>query len=109
MCYSAKIQADYREYVRLDGADIDIDTFRELYFERAAGGTAEIPKAVDVALLAASASREIVSAITTTEIAAPASSRPNSFRCAYGSQRPSASCSNRSSIPPAKTPESPIE
>ncbi|MDR6502195.1 hypothetical protein J2785_005375 [Burkholderia ambifaria] len=63
MCYSAKIQADYREYVRLYGADIDIETFRELYFERAAGGTVKIPKAVDVALLAAPASREIVSAI----------------------------------------------
>ncbi|WP_175959222.1 hypothetical protein [Burkholderia pyrrocinia] len=59
MCYSAKIQADYREYVRLHGADIDIETFRELYFERAAGGTVKIPKAVDVALLAAPASREI--------------------------------------------------
>ncbi|MBN3815407.1 hypothetical protein G3N57_01750 [Paraburkholderia sp. Se-20369] len=63
MCYSAKIQADYREYLRLNGADIDIDTFRELYFERAAGGTVKIPKAVDVALPAAPASREIVSAI----------------------------------------------
>ncbi|RQS03234.1 hypothetical protein DIE07_32390 [Burkholderia sp. Bp9002] len=63
MCYSAKIQADYREYVRLYGADIDIDTFRELYFERTAGGTVKIPKAVDAALLATPASRDIASAI----------------------------------------------
>ncbi|TCW78711.1 hypothetical protein C5O80_30890 [Burkholderia sp. SRS-46] len=63
MCYSAKIQADYREYVRLYGADIDIDTFRELYFERAAGGTVKIPKAVDAALLATPVSSDIASAI----------------------------------------------
>ncbi|WP_423383527.1 hypothetical protein [Burkholderia sp. LMG 32019] len=49
--------------MRLYGADIDIDTFHELHFERSAGGTVKIPKAVDVALLAAPASREIVSAI----------------------------------------------
>ncbi|WP_269113394.1 hypothetical protein [Burkholderia multivorans] len=31
MCYSAKIQANYREYVRRYGADMDIDTFRRLF------------------------------------------------------------------------------
>lgn len=63
MCYSAKIQADYREYVRLYGADIDVDTFRELYFERAARGVVKIPQAVDAALLAAPVSDDITSAI----------------------------------------------
>ncbi|VWC82619.1 hypothetical protein BLA39750_01315 [Burkholderia lata] len=50
MCYSAKIQANYREYVRLYGADIDIESFRRLYFARAASSDIKIPKAVDVAL-----------------------------------------------------------
>ncbi|ERJ32861.1 hypothetical protein L810_5941 [Burkholderia sp. AU4i] len=63
MCYSAKIQADYREYVRLYGADIDVDTLRELYFERAAHGAVKIPQAVDAALLAAPVSDDITSAI----------------------------------------------
>ncbi|WP_321959294.1 SOS response-associated peptidase family protein [Burkholderia cenocepacia] len=49
MCYSAKIQANYREYVRLYGADLDIDAFRRLYFARAAGSDFKIPKAVDAA------------------------------------------------------------
>ncbi|QMI49874.1 SOS response-associated peptidase family protein [Burkholderia sp. MBR-1] len=49
MCYSAKIQANYREYVRLYGADVDIDTFRRLYVARAASSDIKIPKAVDAA------------------------------------------------------------
>lgn len=49
MCYSAKIQANYREYVRRYGADMDIDTFRRLFFARAAGNDIKIPKAVDAA------------------------------------------------------------
>ncbi|RXV64135.1 hypothetical protein D1006_40740 [Burkholderia stabilis] len=60
MCYSAKIQANYREYVRLYGADMDIETFRRLYFARAASGDIKIPKAVDVAL---SGDEEIAAAI----------------------------------------------
>ncbi len=47
MCYSAKIQANYREYVRRYGADMDIETFRDLLFARAAGSDIKIPKAVD--------------------------------------------------------------
>ncbi|HDR9236283.1 TPA: hypothetical protein QDB29_006563, partial [Burkholderia vietnamiensis] len=50
MCYSAKIQANYREYVRRYGAEIDIETFRRLFFARAAGSDIKIPKAVDAAL-----------------------------------------------------------
>ncbi|HDR9240158.1 SOS response-associated peptidase family protein [Burkholderia vietnamiensis] len=51
MCYSAKIQANYREYVRRYGAEMDIETFRRLFFARAAGSDIKIPKAVDVALV----------------------------------------------------------
>ncbi|WP_428845413.1 SOS response-associated peptidase family protein [Burkholderia cenocepacia] len=49
MCYSAKIQANYREYVRRYGADMDIETFRRLFFARAASADIKIPKAVDAA------------------------------------------------------------
>ncbi|WP_250436197.1 SOS response-associated peptidase family protein [Caballeronia sp. ATUFL_F2_KS9A] len=47
MCYSAQIQADYRKYVKLFGAHMDIEEFARLYFERAEGSKAKIPKAVD--------------------------------------------------------------
>jgi hypothetical protein len=49
MCYSAKIQANYREYVRRYGADMDIETFRRIFFARASGADIKIPKAVDAA------------------------------------------------------------
>nr|WP_240674665.1 hypothetical protein [Burkholderia stabilis] len=62
MCYSAKIQANYREYVRLYGADMDIETFRHLYFARAALGDIKIPKAVDAAF-SGSVDEEIAAAI----------------------------------------------
>ena len=32
MCYSARIQADYRRYVREWGADIDLKSFVELFW-----------------------------------------------------------------------------
>jgi len=47
MCYSAQIQADYRKYVKTFGAHMDIEEFVRLYFERAEGSKAKIPKAVD--------------------------------------------------------------
>jgi hypothetical protein len=43
------LQAYYREYVRLYGADVDIETFRRLDTARAASGNIKIPKAVDAA------------------------------------------------------------
>ncbi|MDF0506631.1 SOS response-associated peptidase family protein [Burkholderia cenocepacia] len=64
MCYSAKIQANYREYVRRYGADMDIETFRRIFFARAAGADIKIPKAVDAALVAAG-DDEITAAIAT--------------------------------------------
>jgi putative SOS response-associated peptidase YedK len=53
MCYSAKIEANYREYVRRYGADMDIETFRRLYFARATTSDIKIPKAVDAAIASA--------------------------------------------------------
>ncbi|MGZ2749894.1 SOS response-associated peptidase family protein [Burkholderia stagnalis] len=63
MCYSAKIQANYREYVRRYGADLDIEAFQRLYFVRAAATNIRIPKALDAALLDAPVSDDITSAV----------------------------------------------
>ena len=49
MCYSAQIKADYTKYVRAFGADIDIKEFVRLYWDRAQGSKAKIPKAMDAA------------------------------------------------------------
>jgi putative SOS response-associated peptidase YedK len=47
MCYSAQIQADFRKYVKTFGAHMGIEEFARLYFERAEGSKAKIPKAID--------------------------------------------------------------
>jgi putative SOS response-associated peptidase YedK len=47
MCYSAQIEADYRKYVKMFGAQMDIRQFARLYWERAEGSKAKIPKAMD--------------------------------------------------------------
>lgn len=47
MCYSARIQADYRKFVRMFGATMSIGEFARLFFERAAGSKAKIPKALE--------------------------------------------------------------
>lgn len=47
MCYSAQIQASYRKYVRMFGAHMSIREFAQLYWERAEGSGAKIPRAMD--------------------------------------------------------------
>ncbi|MEW9586731.1 SOS response-associated peptidase family protein [Paraburkholderia sp. DGU8] len=49
MCYSAQIVADYRKFVRAFGARLSLREFAELYWERANGSKAKIPKAMDAA------------------------------------------------------------
>jgi putative SOS response-associated peptidase YedK len=51
MCYSAQIQADYRRYVKMFGAQMDIREFARLFWERAEGNKAKIPKAVEDAFV----------------------------------------------------------
>ncbi|SMG39641.1 SOS response-associated peptidase family protein [Paraburkholderia susongensis] len=51
MCYSAQILADYRKYVRMFGAHMSLREFAQLYFERAEGSKAKIPKGMDDAFL----------------------------------------------------------
>lgn len=47
MCYSAQIEADYRKYVKMFGAQMDVREFARLYWERAEGSKTKIPKAMD--------------------------------------------------------------
>lgn len=48
MCYSAQIEADYKKYVKMFGANLDIREFARLYWERAEGRLkAKLPKAMD--------------------------------------------------------------
>src|SRR5260370_27013438 len=47
MCYSAQVEADYRKYVHMFGAQMSIREFARLYWERAEGSKANVPKAMD--------------------------------------------------------------
>jgi len=47
MCYSAQIQADYRRYVKMFGAQMDIREFARLFWERGEGSKAKLPKAME--------------------------------------------------------------
>lgn len=47
MCYSAQIQADYRKYVRMFGAQMSMEEFARLFFERAEGSKTKIPKGIE--------------------------------------------------------------
>jgi putative SOS response-associated peptidase YedK len=48
MCYSAQIRADYRDYVRMFGAQLGIKEFADLFFRRAEAKL-KIPKAMEAA------------------------------------------------------------
>lgn len=47
MCYSARIEHDYRKYQREYGADISLAEFAKLFVERVGGGKLKLPKAID--------------------------------------------------------------
>lgn len=64
MCYSARIEHDYRKYQRLYGADISISEFARLFVERAGGAKVKFPKAIDDAF-ATMADHGIAEAIAT--------------------------------------------
>ena len=49
MCYSAQVCQNYRDYVRLYGADISIDRFVQLYWDRRAGEKIRVARAMDLA------------------------------------------------------------
>ena len=47
MCYSSQIAAAYQQYLKLTGATIDLDQFKEVYGFRHADASIRIPRAVD--------------------------------------------------------------
>src|SRR5215207_5317008 len=47
MCYSSQIAAAYQQYLKLTGATIDLDQFRELYGFRQVDSSIRIAPAVD--------------------------------------------------------------
>jgi putative SOS response-associated peptidase YedK len=47
MCYSGQLEANFRNYLRLTGAQMDIEQFKEIYGWRPDGRGASIPRAVD--------------------------------------------------------------
>ncbi|VVE56689.1 hypothetical protein PAQ31011_05131 [Pandoraea aquatica] len=49
MCYSAQVEASFRQYERMFGAQLDLPAFFGLYAGRAAGDKVKVPKAVDAA------------------------------------------------------------
>lgn len=52
MCYSAQVWAQFDNYVRSFGADIDIRTFVELYIRRSQGEKLKTPRAMDLSFQA---------------------------------------------------------
>ena len=49
MCYSAKIRADYKQFVRDFGAVLSLKSFYELFWRRLSDRTIEVPRAVELA------------------------------------------------------------
>lgn len=47
MCYSALVEADYRNYLRLTGAEMDLDQFLEIYSARVEDRSIRIPRAME--------------------------------------------------------------
>jgi putative SOS response-associated peptidase YedK len=53
MCYSAQIEADYRLYMKLFGAQLGIREFVEMFWARARGAKLKIPKGIELAFAGA--------------------------------------------------------
>ena len=47
MCYSAMVEADYRNYLRMTGAEMDLDQWREIYGLRVENRGIRIPRGLD--------------------------------------------------------------
>lgn len=97
MCYSAQIWADYRRYVRMFGAHMDIAEFARLYFLQAEGNAVKTPKALDNAFREPQndAEREIRELMTGAMPGRPRSSKRSSSSSGLAWRRPGASCSRR--------------
>ena len=47
MCYSAQVQADYKKYVTMFGAEMSIREFYDVFYRRGLDAKIKIPKAVE--------------------------------------------------------------
>jgi putative SOS response-associated peptidase YedK len=52
MCYSSKIEADYRRYLRETGGRLSYDDFRVIFWERTQGRKIKVPRGMEQAFLA---------------------------------------------------------
>jgi putative SOS response-associated peptidase YedK len=52
MCYSSRIEADYRRYLRDTGARVSLNDFRLFFWERSQGRKVKVPRALEDAFLA---------------------------------------------------------
>lgn len=51
MCYSSRIEADYRRYLRVNGAQVSYPAFQAMFQRRAAGAKINVPRALEDAFL----------------------------------------------------------
>ena len=47
MCYSARVETSFREYLRMTGAEIDLKQFYEIYGARMFDKSVRIPRGLD--------------------------------------------------------------
>lgn len=52
MCYSSRIEADYRRYLREMGGQLSYQHFREIFWERSQGKKIKVPRGMEEAFLA---------------------------------------------------------
>jgi putative SOS response-associated peptidase YedK len=69
MCYSAQIRADYKKFVRHNGASVNLQDFFHLYWLRDMGASIKTPRALDLAILDDPAADEIHPLIRTWDAA----------------------------------------
>ena len=58
MCYSAQIEADYRQYTRLFGANMSLREYVEVFWRRTVDARVKIPKAMEAPFLAPASDAE---------------------------------------------------
>lgn len=58
MCYSARIAADYRKYVRMFGASLSVNDFVDLFWKRKDDAGVRIPKAMETPFADATSGQE---------------------------------------------------
>ena len=89
MCYSAQITADYRKYVHVYGAEIDIDEFVRLFWDRRSGSKSKIPKGMEAPFLVPQSDAEsrIKESIATVLSRANVETRTGTVQTAHAPRR----------------------